>query len=91
MIANRRIYVENAVRRIKGARAPQRASVRARDAGIAIYTPLTVVARRRRARAEFGWFGEGTLSIQHKHLHGDVAYCVAMLCNFARPLVPTYG
>lgn len=53
-VANRRIYVENAVRRIK----------------------------------EFGYFGEGTLTIQQKHLHGDVAYCVAMLCNYARPLVP---
>ena len=53
VIANRRIYVENGVRRIK----------------------------------EFGYFGEGTLTIQHKHLHGEVAYCVAMLCNYGRPLV----
>ena len=37
---------------------------------------------------EFGWLGQGTLSIQHKHLHGDVAYCIAMLCNFQRPIVP---
>ena len=52
-VANRRIYVEHGVRRIK----------------------------------EFGYF-QTTLSIQHKHLHGDVAYCVAMLCNFANSLVP---
>lgn len=38
-------------------------------------------------RAEFGYFNK-TLSVHHKHLHGDVAYCIAMLCNFARPLVP---
>ena len=37
---------------------------------------------------EFGYFGDSTLSIQHKHLHGDVAYCIAMLCNYSRPLVP---
>ena len=52
-VANRRIYVEHGVRRIK----------------------------------EFGYF-QTTLSIQQKHLHGDVAYCVAMLCNFANSLVP---
>ena len=56
-VANRRIYVENGVRRIK----------------------------------EFGYFGQGMLSVQHKHLHGDVAYCVAMLCNFGKPLVPTFA
>ena len=41
-----------------------------------------------RRMKEFGWLGQGTLSIQHKHLHGDVAYCIAMLCNFQRPIVP---
>ena len=53
-VANRRIFVENAVKRMK----------------------------------EWGWFGCGILSISQKHLHGDVAFVIAMLCNYGRPLVP---
>ena len=90
MIANRRIYVENAVRRIKGARPPQRASVRALDS-VSRFRHSSSLPVAVAARAEFGWFGEGTLSIQHKHLHGDVAYCVAMLCSLSRPLMPPFG
>ena len=31
-----------------------------------------------------------SFSITRKHIHGDVVYCVAMLCNFRRPLVPLH-
>ena len=37
--------------------------------------------------AEFGYVSN-TFSITRKHMHGDVVYCVAMLCNYRRPLVP---
>ena len=31
---------------------------------------------------------KNTLSIARKHQHGDVTFCIAMLCNYKRPLVP---
>ena len=31
---------------------------------------------------------KNTLTIARKHQHGDVAYCIAMMCNYKRPLVP---
>ena len=37
--------------------------------------------------AEFSYL-KNTLSITRKHQHGDVTYCIAMLCNYKRPLVP---
>lgn len=56
-VANKRIYVENGVRRMR----------------------------------EFDYIGSKTLTIQQKHLHSDVVFCIAMLCNMHRPLVPVFG